>query len=94
MTMRIGANYPQGSAATDTAKKSAEATAGRSSETSAGKEAPDASAVKVTWSAKAQELGQAQAPESSEKVQRLQAAVESNQLQIDPEKIAAAIVGE
>jgi anti-sigma28 factor (negative regulator of flagellin synthesis) len=93
MTMRIGANYPQGSAAADTAKKSAEATAGRSAETSAGKEAPDASAVKVTWSAKAQELG-AQAPESSEKVQRLQAAVESNQLQIDPEKIAAAIVGE
>jgi flagellar biosynthesis anti-sigma factor FlgM len=48
----------------------------------------------VTLSAKARELDEAQSPESSEKVQRLRAAVESGQLPIDPQKIAAAIIGE
>jgi anti-sigma28 factor (negative regulator of flagellin synthesis) len=50
--------------------------------------------VQVTWSAKALELDEAHAPEASEKVERLRSAVESGQLNVDPDKIAAAIVGE
>jgi anti-sigma28 factor (negative regulator of flagellin synthesis) len=50
--------------------------------------------VKVTWSAKALELDETHASESSEKVARLRSAVDSGQLDVDPDKIAAAIVGE
>jgi anti-sigma28 factor (negative regulator of flagellin synthesis) len=48
----------------------------------------------VTWSAKALALGEAQSPESSEKVQRLRSQIESGQLVVDPSKIAAALVGD
>jgi|HubBroStandDraft_6_1064221.scaffolds.fasta_scaffold2538997_1 flagellar biosynthesis anti-sigma factor FlgM len=89
--MRIGGTYSHGSAATQGdsgVKADPGATAGSSSATAA-----TGSAVKVTLSAKALELDQA-APEASAKVQRLRAAVESGQLPIDADKIAARIVGD
>jgi flagellar biosynthesis anti-sigma factor FlgM len=50
--------------------------------------------VSVTLSSKARQLDQASTSDASEKIARLRAAVSSGQLKIDPDKIAAAIVGE
>jgi flagellar biosynthesis anti-sigma factor FlgM len=90
--MRVGASYPQSSSEIMASNVSAEAAKGQGA--AAAESSPGAESVKVTLSAKARELDEAQSPESSEKVQRLRAAVESGQLPIDPQKIAAAIIGE
>jgi flagellar biosynthesis anti-sigma factor FlgM len=93
--MRIGAGYSSSSSSeTTAADKSKEALKGQSAAKSSAGAPTSEGAVKVTLSAKARELDQAHAPDASEKVQRLRAAVESGQLPIDPQKIAAAIVGE
>lgn len=91
--MRIGATYSQSSSATE-ANTSAAARHGHRPEGSSSDAPSSASGVKVTWSAKALALDEAQTSESSDKVQRLRSAVESGQLSVDPDKIAAAIVGE
>jgi len=93
--MRIGASYPQSTTETQAADKSAGASKGSSAAaSSATQSSSGGDSVKVTVSAKARELDEAQAPETSEKVQRLQALVQSGQLPVDPAKIAAAIIGE
>jgi flagellar biosynthesis anti-sigma factor FlgM len=90
--MRIGGTYSQSSSATQ-GEKSVQADQGTRTAASAGSQAT-ADAVKVTLSAKARELDSAQSADASPKVQRLRAAVESGQLPIDADKIAARIVGD
>jgi flagellar biosynthesis anti-sigma factor FlgM len=93
-TMRIGAPYSQSSTGTEAATKGSAAHHHGHRAAGASSEAPaTTSAVKVTWSAKALALD-AQSPESSDKVQALRSQVESGQLNVDPDKIAAAIIGE
>jgi flagellar biosynthesis anti-sigma factor FlgM len=90
--MRIGATYSQSSSAAQ-GDKSVQPNPGEKAGAASASQAT-ADAVKVTLSAKARELDQAQAPEASAKVQRLRAAVESGELPIDTDKIAARIVGD
>lgn len=94
--MRIGSNYSQGSPAAGTQSQGTQGVHGKHHHGAPGAAPASAGggAAKVTVSAKARELDQTQSVESSAKVQRLQAAVAQNQLSVDPDKIAAAIVGE
>ncbi len=93
--MRIGATYSQSTPSTESTSKGVAAHHGHHRPSGASAESPSgSSAVKVTLSAKALALNEAQAPEASDKVQRLQSAVASGQFSVDPDKIAAAIVGE
>jgi flagellar biosynthesis anti-sigma factor FlgM len=90
--MRVGASYPQSSSEITASNVNTEAAKGQGA--AAAESSSGAESVKVTLSAKARELDEARSPESSEKVERLRAAVQSGQLPIDPQKIAAAIIGE
>jgi flagellar biosynthesis anti-sigma factor FlgM len=95
--MRVGASYSKTgpeTQATNANKEASKTGSASSSAASSSASAASEGAVKVTLSAKARELDEAQSPEASEKVQRLRAAVESGNLPIDPQKIAAAIIGE
>jgi flagellar biosynthesis anti-sigma factor FlgM len=93
-TMRIGASYTQTSTATQAADKGTEASKGQAAAGSSAESPSTSGAATVTLSAKARELGDAQSPEASEKVQRLRSQVESGQLLVDPSKIAAALIGD
>ncbi len=100
--MRIGATYSQNSAPTSGTDPAASAGAGRApcgapsgaALWPGSTPAATAGAVSVTLSSKARQLDQASTSDASEKIARLRAAVSSGQLKIDPDKIAAAIVGE